>query len=85
MDQSEGESQNGVNQAKDSQIEAQGTKPNPNSKNIKPVEKSWAGIVQGNKGADEGWKLDYVKPTGKENRVRITQEEWDIGTSSILE
>lgn len=41
---------------------------------------SWAAVVQGNRTEEEGWKLEYVKPSGRDNAVKITQEEWDFGT-----
>lgn len=37
-------------------------------------------MVQGNKGSDEGWKLEYAKPIGAANSVKITKKEWDMGT-----
>lgn len=43
---------------------------------------TWAKIVQGNRGVDERWKLEWIKPSGRDNSVRITHEEWDIGIGS---
>lgn len=56
---------------------------NPNRRNsTKPVSKStWAAVVQGNRGSDEGSKLEWVKPTGQGNSVRFTQEECDMGAA----
>lgn len=39
-----------------------------------------ASVVHGNRASEEGWKLEYIKPIGKENTVKITKEEWDFGT-----
>lgn len=47
----------------------------------KPASSTWAGIVQSNRASEEGWKLEWVKPTGAQNTVKITKEEWDMGTS----
>lgn len=56
--------------------------PTPTKPNQKPMS-SWASVVQGNRVAEEGWKLEYVKPTGKDNAVKITQEEWDFRTELL--